>query len=464
MSDYAVFLGDVAILIASSENGANRFTSAIIYIHTSDLRSPRDTGAFPHPFSHAAHLRASYDDGATSERAKATERARSTTACCAAPRRRARFERRRPSRRCRPEKADGSGAPEVALRGDSHAAARWAMAASDGAPRGARAAAVCVLDFASDSRPGGGWRGDQRGTQEEALCRVVARACARARDVPDPGAGAVVVPDGPCSRPRREKKGRLVRRDRGRALRGRRRRRVHRAQDRGRAALRGGVGHALVGGRGGAARNAADDGRAPSAPSRAPAPASDSSRCPSPRARRTGARPRGFPERARRELDAAAAAAVVTARSPPPATARVAAAARRARGESSGRGRRLFLESTEPPKPPSDGFAKYPKMAEGPAPASRRLRRRVARHRECPRQPCRVRRGAGRARRRRSRSPSARRARRARRLLLRARAARGRAAAAAPAVREAAAAAGRDELAGRSSSASSSAVTTRTPT
>jgi hypothetical protein len=28
-----------------------------------------------------------------------------------------------------------------------------------------------VLDFASDSNPGGGWRGGQRGTQEEALCR-----------------------------------------------------------------------------------------------------------------------------------------------------------------------------------------------------------------------------------------------------------------------------------------------------
>lgn len=28
-----------------------------------------------------------------------------------------------------------------------------------------------VLDFASDSEPGGGWKGKQRGTQEEALCR-----------------------------------------------------------------------------------------------------------------------------------------------------------------------------------------------------------------------------------------------------------------------------------------------------
>jgi hypothetical protein len=31
---------------------------------------------------------------------------------------------------------------------------------------------VCVLDFASDSEPGGGWRGNQTGTQEESLCRA----------------------------------------------------------------------------------------------------------------------------------------------------------------------------------------------------------------------------------------------------------------------------------------------------
>eukprot|EP00966_Prymnesium_polylepis_P183503 4252632-Prymnesium_polylepis.1 len=30
---------------------------------------------------------------------------------------------------------------------------------------------VAVLDFASDSEPGGGWRGGQQGTQEESLCR-----------------------------------------------------------------------------------------------------------------------------------------------------------------------------------------------------------------------------------------------------------------------------------------------------
>ena len=34
------------------------------------------------------------------------------------------------------------------------------------------APAPCVLDFASDSNAGGGWRGRQRGTQEEALCRA----------------------------------------------------------------------------------------------------------------------------------------------------------------------------------------------------------------------------------------------------------------------------------------------------
>ena len=35
----------------------------------------------------------------------------------------------------------------------------------------AGAAGGCVLDFASDSNPGGSWRSKQQGTQEEELCR-----------------------------------------------------------------------------------------------------------------------------------------------------------------------------------------------------------------------------------------------------------------------------------------------------
>ena len=94
-------------------------------------------------------------------------------------------------------RADGSGAPEVVLlRGDSFAAARWAMAAVPGGARGASCNPVCVLDFASDTRPGGGWRGDQRGTQEEALCRASSLGLALERaSYPIPEHGAVVVPD-----------------------------------------------------------------------------------------------------------------------------------------------------------------------------------------------------------------------------------------------------------------------------
>lgn len=35
----------------------------------------------------------------------------------------------------------------------------------------------CVLDFASDSKPGGGWRTKQQGTQEESLCRRSSLGC-----------------------------------------------------------------------------------------------------------------------------------------------------------------------------------------------------------------------------------------------------------------------------------------------
>jgi len=49
--------------------------------------------------------------------------------------------------------------------GTSFEAASWL------ADSGASRVEPCVLDFASDSEPGGGWKGKQRGTQEEGLCR-----------------------------------------------------------------------------------------------------------------------------------------------------------------------------------------------------------------------------------------------------------------------------------------------------
>lgn len=55
---------------------------------------------------------------------------------------------------------------------------------------------VAVLDFASDSEPGGGWRGNQQGTQEESLCR--ASSLGRALEklpYPIPTYGMAVVPE-----------------------------------------------------------------------------------------------------------------------------------------------------------------------------------------------------------------------------------------------------------------------------
>lgn len=48
------------------------------------------------------------------------------------------------------------------FQGSSFEAAQWLLSETS---------SICVLDFASDSHPGGGWRGNQVGTQEEALCR-----------------------------------------------------------------------------------------------------------------------------------------------------------------------------------------------------------------------------------------------------------------------------------------------------
>ena len=55
---------------------------------------------------------------------------------------------------------------------------------------------VCVLDFASDSEPGGGWRGNQTGTQEESLCRASSLGRALERlSYPIPSYGCAHVPD-----------------------------------------------------------------------------------------------------------------------------------------------------------------------------------------------------------------------------------------------------------------------------
>eukprot|EP01046_Picozoa_sp_COSAG06_P067868 COSAG06_NODE_17784_length_921_cov_1.879562_1_plen_198_part_10 len=68
----------------------------------------------------------------------------------------------------------GSSGPAGALTlfaGGSFEAALWLLdgaAAEDSAEAARR---PLVLDFASDSNPGGGWRGKQQGTQEESLCR-----------------------------------------------------------------------------------------------------------------------------------------------------------------------------------------------------------------------------------------------------------------------------------------------------
>lgn len=61
--------------------------------------------------------------------------------------------------------ADAPDSPEITVfNGDSFHGAAWLLARSaDLRP--------LVLDFASDSNPGGGFRGNQQGTQEESLCR-----------------------------------------------------------------------------------------------------------------------------------------------------------------------------------------------------------------------------------------------------------------------------------------------------
>eukprot|EP00927_Polykrikos_kofoidii_P063168 TRINITY_DN57993_c0_g1_i1.p1 TRINITY_DN57993_c0_g1~~TRINITY_DN57993_c0_g1_i1.p1 ORF type:complete len:172 (+),score=17.31 TRINITY_DN57993_c0_g1_i1:52-567(+) len=75
------------------------------------------------------------------------------------------------------------------VKGDTFAAARWLTSQRAKPP-------PLVLDFASDSNPGGGCRGDQRGTQEESLCRQSSLLPSlEAVPYPIPQLGAVYVPD-----------------------------------------------------------------------------------------------------------------------------------------------------------------------------------------------------------------------------------------------------------------------------
>lgn len=65
-----------------------------------------------------------------------------------------------------PEKSEQPVTPQMTLfDGDAFDAALWLLSSEPSTPP------PCVLDFASDSEPGGGWKGRQRGTQEEDLCR-----------------------------------------------------------------------------------------------------------------------------------------------------------------------------------------------------------------------------------------------------------------------------------------------------
>jgi len=55
---------------------------------------------------------------------------------------------------------------------------------------------TCVLDFASDSNPGGGYKSDQQGTQEESLCRRSSLAMSlEVAQYPIPFMGAVLCPE-----------------------------------------------------------------------------------------------------------------------------------------------------------------------------------------------------------------------------------------------------------------------------
>lgn len=87
---------------------------------------------------------------------------------------------------------EAESSPRVVLfRGDSFGAACWSLVQDP-------TCSLAVLDFASDSEPGGGYKGNQRGTQEESLCRRSNLALgleALAASYPIPTLGAAYVPE-----------------------------------------------------------------------------------------------------------------------------------------------------------------------------------------------------------------------------------------------------------------------------
>lgn len=70
------------------------------------------------------------------------------------------------------ESPAGHGPVLTLFQGGALEAAEHLVGGAGGKPGGKPGGrAPCVLDFASDSNPGGGWRSKQQGTQEEELCR-----------------------------------------------------------------------------------------------------------------------------------------------------------------------------------------------------------------------------------------------------------------------------------------------------
>ncbi|KAI9339440.1 hypothetical protein DFJ73DRAFT_846619 [Zopfochytrium polystomum] len=94
--------------------------------------------------------------------------------------------------------AAASTAASTPSRAPRHRPTRSAAATSH---RASSPSSPLVLDFASDTTPGGGWRGGQQGTQEESLCGrstlglALEHAAAAAGSYPIPAFGAVYVPD-----------------------------------------------------------------------------------------------------------------------------------------------------------------------------------------------------------------------------------------------------------------------------
>lgn len=88
-----------------------------------------------------------------------------------------------------PSSSSAAATPARIFGCGSYAAAQWLLEHS-------HARRCAVLDFASDSEPGGGWRGRQQGTQEESLCRASSLGRALERlPYPLPSYGMAHVPE-----------------------------------------------------------------------------------------------------------------------------------------------------------------------------------------------------------------------------------------------------------------------------